>query len=233
MTRKDFINQYPQLLGVLGGMGPAATLDFLQKLLKLTNAKTDQDQITTITYNNCQVPDRNEAYLNEGESPVPELIRSAKVLTDAGADLIAMPCNTAHIWYDSLKTATPVEILNMPEITAECFPQEAKVGILSTTPVRLSGMYSDILEKKGVEVLYSKNQDEVMRAIYLVKAGQLDKAKEAFKEQIGVLESEGADHILAGCTEVPVVISENDVSSKLIDPMECLALECVRRFGKA
>lgn len=225
-------NDFPGLLGVLGGMGPAATLDFLDKLLKLTNAETDQEQIPTITYNNCMIPDRNEAYLRGGESPVPELIRSARVLENAGVDMIAMPCNTAHIWFDSLVESTAVEFLNMPGITADCIPDGASVGIISTTPVKLSGLYASKLAERGVVVKYGKDQDEIMKAIYLVKSGDLKDAKRIFMEQIDLLESEGVDHILAGCTEVPLVVSEDDLNSRLIDPMECLALECIRKFGK-
>lgn len=227
------MKEQPKTLGVLGGMGPAATIGFLDKLLKLTGATKDQDQIPTITYNNCMIPDRNEAYLRNGESPVPELIRSAKILEGSGVDLIAMPCNTAHIWFDPLKKATSLEILNMPEITSGCIPTGATVGIISTTPVKLSGLFSDILEKNGISVMYAEDQDEVMKGIYLVKSGDFQNAKSVFKKQISLLESNGADHILAGCTEVPVVISEEDVQSRLIDPMECLALECVRRFKKS
>ena len=226
------LKEHPDTLGVLGGMGPAATLEFLEKLLKLTGADTDQEQIPTITYNNCKIPDRNEAYLRNGESPVSELVRSAKVLESAGADIIAMPCNTAHIWFDSIRESTSVEILNMLEITSDCIPGTAKVGIISTTPVKLSGLYSDILEKRGIPVIYGEDQNEIMKAIYLVKSGKLDEAKQVFMKQISQLESKGVDHILAGCTEVPVAISQSDVQSKLVDPMECLALECIRRFGK-
>ena len=213
-------------------MGPAATLDFLEKLLNLTNADTDQEQIPTITYNNCRIPDRNEAYLRNGESPLPELVRSAKVLESAGADIIAMPCNTAHIWFDQIRESTTVELLNMLEITSGCIPDGARVGIISTTPVKLSGLYSGILEKRGISVMYGDDQNEIMKAIYLVKSGRLSDAKAVFMKQISQLESSGVDHILAGCTEVPVVISQGDMQSKLIDPMECLALECIRRFGK-
>lgn len=211
-------------------MGPAATLDFLEKLLRLTGAARDQEQIPTITYNNCMIPDRNEAYLRNGESPVPELVRSAKVLESAGVDIIAMPCNTAHIWYDSIAESTSIEILNMPEITAECIPKGSTVGVISTTPVKLSGLFSSILERKGIQVIYGEDQDRVMEGIYLVKSGNLREAKNVFMKEIEILESRGVDHILAGCTEVPVAISAKDVRSKLMDPMECLALECIRRF---
>lgn len=218
-------------LGVLGGMGPAATIDFLSKLLTTTGASKDQDQIPTITYNNSKIPDRNEAYLRNGPSPVPELVRSAKVLEDAGSDVIAIPCNTAHIWYDEITSATSVDVLNMPEITALAIPEGAKVGIISTTPVKISGLYSKKIEGRGSSAIYHDDQEYVMEAIYKVKSGDLAEAKTMFMEIISDLESRGSDHILSGCTEVPVVIGQSDVKSKLIDPMECLAEECVRKLS--
>lgn len=224
---------YPKILGVLGGMGPAATLDFLQKLLVHTPGEKDQDQIPTITYSNTQVPDRNVAYLENGESPGPELARSVRVLERAGVDLIAVPCNTAYIWYDDMAGASDIEVLNVPEIAAAAIPGDSKVGIISTTPVKLSGLYSSKLEARGIEAIYSSSQEEVMKAIYMVKSGRLQEAREEFLKQIRALEQEGADHILAGCTEVPVVISGEDTGLVLVDPMEELARECVRRFGKS
>lgn len=222
----------PNLLGVLGGMGPAATIDFLHKVLENTRAETDQEQIPTITYNNCRIPDRNDAYLRNGASPVPELKRSAKVLEQAGADLIAIPCNTAHIWYKEISEGTSVEVLNMPEITAKAIPEGSSVGIISTTPVRLSGLFSEKIEKRGGTALYHDNQESIMKAIYSVKAGRLELAREEFLSIISDLEAKGAEHILAGCTEVPVVIGKGDTRGTLIDPMVSLAVECARRFSQ-
>lgn len=220
----------PKLLGVLGGMGPAATIDFLHKVMGRTIAETDQEQIPTITYNNSRIPDRNEAYLRNGTSPVPELKRSAKILEQAGADLIAIPCNTAHIWYDEIAEATSIEVINMPEIAVDRIPKGSKVGIISTTPVRLSGLFAEKIEKRGGTVIYHDNQEDIMRAIYKVKAGKLEEARSRFRSIISDLEDQGTDHILAGCTEVPVVIGKNDVRGVFIDPMESLAGECVKRF---
>ncbi len=225
-------DKHPELLGVLGGMGPAATLDFLQKLLKLTKADTDQEQIPTITYNNTKIPDRNESFLNEGESPLPELVRTAKILEDSGASLIVMPCNTAHIWYDEIRDSVGVRVLNMPRVTADSIPEGSKVGILSTTPVKLSGLYSAPLEDKGAEVIHSRDQDEVMDAIYSVKAGDLERAKSAFLSEIHGMQDKGATHILAACTEVPVAVGAEDLSTTFVDPMEVLALECINLLGK-
>lgn len=222
----------PGILGILGGMGPAATLDFMRILLDLTPAETDQDHIPVITYSNSQIPDRNEAYLRGGTSPVDELVKSAKILENAGSNLIAIPCNTAHIWYPQISAAVGIEVLNMPEISAREIPENATVGIISTTPVRLSGLYSEVIEKKGSRVLLPDDQEKIMEAIYLVKAGKLDDANRLFTEEIRKMEAEGMQYLLEACTEVPLAVKQEDTSATLIDPMEKLALECVRRFGK-
>lgn len=232
MSENKNIEKRPKLLGILGGMGPAATIDFMKNILDLTKASTDQDHIPTITYNNTQVPDRNEAYLRNGESPLPELLKSAEVLFGAGVDLIAIPCNTAHIWFDDLKKSAKGEILNMIEISVNEIPEGSKVGIISTTPVRLSGLYSKPLEERGCEVVLPEDQEKIMRAIYLVKAGDLDKARGEFKNEVKKLEEKGIKYLLAGCTEVPVALSQKDIAATMIDPMKKLAEECLRRFGK-
>lgn len=220
------------LLGILGGMGPAATLDFQQKLLNLTKAAIDQEQIPTIAYSNTQIPDRNDAYLGDGISPVPELVRSAKLLEDAGADIIAMPCNTAHIWFNEIQDSVSRKLLNMPEITATSVPEGSRVGIISTTPVRLSGLYSKPLEKAGIKVVHPSDQDTVMDGIYSVKAGKLKQAREIFVNVMREFESSGCTHVLAACTEVPVAISRDDTKLVFVDAMEKLALECIRILGK-
>lgn len=220
------------LLGILGGMGPAATLDFQQKLLSLTRAAIDQEQIPTIAYSNTQIPDRNDAFLRDGISPVPELVRSAKVLESSGADIIAIPCNTAHIWFSEIQDSVFRKVLNMPDITAASVPEGSKVGIISTTPVRLSGLYSKPLEQRGIRVVHPEDQDRIMDAIYSVKAGKLDYAKDIFTQVMGEFEKEGCTHILAACTEVPVAVSRDDTPLEFIDAMEKLALECIRILGK-
>lgn len=225
-------NKTPKLLGILGGMGPAATIDFMEILLNLTPANIDQDHVPVIAYSNTQIPDRNEAYLHGAESPVYELKKSAQILEKAGSDVIAIPCNTAHIWYNEIADSVKEEVLNMPEISVREIHGGVSVGIISTTPVRLSGLYSKVLEKRGNKVELPENQEKIMEAIYLVKAGKLNEAKKLFKEEIKKMEKKGIDFLLEACTEVPLAISQEDVSAKLIDPMERLAEECLRRFKK-
>jgi aspartate racemase len=222
----------PKLLGVLGGMGPAATIDFMDKLIRVTGAEKDQDQIPAVVYNNTVIPDRNEAFLRGGTSPLPELLKSAKVLEGAGCDIMAIPCNTAHIWFDEIDKNTTVEVLNAPLITSEKLPENSRAGIICTTPVKLSGLYSDALRKKDIELIYPENQDAVMEAIYKVKSGKVDEAEQLFMEQVDSLRDMGSGKIIAGCSEVPVAIGKSDAMKFILDPMELLAMECAVRFNK-
>lgn len=222
----------PRLLGVLGGMGPAATIDFMDKIVRVTKAKKDQEQIPAIIYNNTLIPDRNEAYLSGGPSPASELVRSAQILENAGCDLIAIPCNTAHIWYDEIDKNTSVEILNVPQIVSKKLLGCTKVGIICTTPVRQSGLYEKKLAHKGISILNTKDQEKVMEAIYKVKAGELEEAGFLFMEQINYLKENGVDRIIAGCSEVPVALKGENFFGTIVDPMEYLAEECARLFHK-
>ncbi|MHB1812988.1 MAG: cysteate racemase [Thermoplasmataceae archaeon] len=222
----------PRLLGILGGMGPAATIDFMEKLLRTTNAEKDQDQIPAVVYNNTVIPDRNDAYLKGGISPAPELIKSAKVLEKAGCDIIAIPCNTAHIWYDKIAENTEVEILNAPLIVSEQLPESIKAGIICTTPVKLSGLYEDALSRKGVDLIYPEQQQDVMDAIYKVKSGNMMEAEDLFMGQVDFLMESGSEKIIAGCSEVPVALKKSKAMEYIIDPMESLARECAIRFKK-
>jgi aspartate racemase len=229
---KNKISDDPKLLGILGGMGPAATIDFMEKLIKVTGAKKDQDQIPAVVYNNTQIPDRNEAFLRGGESPVSELLKSARVLEEAGCDIMAIPFNTAHIWFDEIDKNTSVEVLNAPLITSEKLARGSKTGIICTTPVKLSGLYRDLLHKRNVELIYPENQDDVMEAIYMVKSGKVHEAEKIFLNQIDSLREEGSEKIIAGCSEVPVALGKSDAMKFVLDPMESLAMECAIRFKK-
>ncbi|WP_393971947.1 amino acid racemase [Oxyplasma meridianum] len=222
----------PKLLGILGGMGPAATIDFMDKLVKVTAAKKDQDQIPALVYNNTQIPDRNEAFLRGGESPLPELIKSAKILEKSGCDIMAIPCNTAHIWFDEIANSTTMEVLNAPGIVSKKLSRGSRAGIICTTPVKLSGLYRDSLLERDVELFYPESQDAVMEAIYMVKSGKMHKAEQIFMEQVDSLRREGCERIIAGCSEVSVALGKSDPMQFLVDPMESLAAECARRFKK-
>jgi len=220
-----------KLLGILGGMGPEATVYFFGRIVEFTEADRDQDHIPIIIYNYPQIPDRTCAYLGCGESPLKELINGVKKLESAGADIIAIPCNSAHLWFKEMQKNTNVEILNMIELAVKSFKKGDKVGLLATTLTVKSGLYEIPLREKGVEVLLPEDQDFVMEQIRLIKAGKIMEAKKNLLRVVDNLIDRGATHVLAGCTEVPLALKNSDLRIPLIDPMDLLAKECILRMG--
>lgn len=225
------MKQYDKLLGVLGGMGPEATVYFLGKIVEVTYAEEDQDHIPVIVYNYPQIPDRVAAYFGRGESPLPFLLAGVKKLQEAGADFVAIPCNSSHLWIDELASESKANILNLVEITIREIPNDSRIGLMATTATVESELYALPLRKKGVDVLFPDNQDFMMDQIRKVKSGDVEKARMNMLSIVRELVERGSTHILAGCTEVPVAIGNDELPVPLLDPMEIMAVECVRKIG--
>lgn len=214
-------------LGVLGGMGPAATLDFLAKLQAATPAGRDQDHLRVLVDINPQVPDRNDP----GNAPGPVLAAMAVGLRDAGAEVLAIACNTAHAYAGEVRAASGLPLLDMIDIaclTARRGGAE-KVGILATGLAL--GLYSDRLTGMGLEpvALTKAKQEWFMSLLYRIKAG--DMGEEVQDEIVAVAESlveAGAQAVIAGCTEVPLVLSQDELDVPLIDAGLVLAERCVK-----
>ncbi|MFT5421748.1 MAG: aspartate racemase [Candidatus Endobugula sp.] len=223
------------VLGVLGGMGPLATVDFLEKLITETKSATDQRHIPTVTWSVPQIPDRSSHIINGGESPFPELRRGLLNLQSMGASAVAMPCNTAHFWHDSLVESTGMKILHIVDAVVDQLYLAGlkrsinKVGMLATTGTVYSGIYQQKLMAAGYEVIVptDNNQNAVTTGIGLTKSGKLAIAKEIFLKQIDRLKMCGADMIILACTEIPAVIEDSD---ELIDSNRALARRCVAWF---
>lgn len=224
------------MLGVLGGMGPLATVDFLEKLITETKSATDQRHIPTVTWSVPQIPDRSSHIMNGGESPFPELMRGLLNLQTMGASAIAIPCNTAHFWHDSLVEATGMKILHIVDAVVDQLylaglkRSVSTVGILATTGTICSKIYQQKLIAAGYEVIVPTDNDQnaVMTGIGLAKSGNLTKAKEVFLQQIDCLKMQGADMMILACTEIPAVLEE---SEQLIDSNRALARRCVAWFN--
>lgn len=219
------------LLGILGGMGPEATVHFFEKIVETTEANTDQDHIPVIVYSDPRVPDRTLAFLGKGKSPLEDLLKGIKKLEESGASLIAIPCNSAHLWLKEMRESTRVEILNMVDIAVEKFGRHDRVGLIATTLTVESRLYESPLVARGVEVLLPEDQESVMEHIRLIKGGEKEKAREYLLGVADELIDSGATHILAGCTEVPLVLKKHDLRVPFVDPMEDMAAVCVTRMG--
>ncbi|MFA4647156.1 aspartate racemase [Pyrococcus kukulkanii] len=220
-----------KVIGILGGMGPLATVELFRRIVEKTPAKRDQDHPKIIIYNNPQIPDRTAFILGKGEDPRPQLIWTAKKLEECGADFIIMPCNTAHAFIEDIQKEIGIPIISMVEETARMLSEIGcrKAGLIATTGTIVSRVYHKALERYGIEVILPENQEEVMRGIYEgVKAGNLKLGREILLNVAKELERKSADCIIAGCTEVSVVLRQEDLKARLVDPMDVIAEVAVK-----
>lgn len=226
----------PKIIGVLGGMGPAATADFYQKLIQVTPAKTDQDHLKVLIYSNPHIPDRTAAIRGEGPDPLPALVGSAEALIRAGADFLTIPCVTAHHFFDGLQAAVSVPILHLIRETVAAVgvehPTLRRFGLLATSGTLQSRLFEAKFEPQGLTILTCERGIQetcVMEAIYAVKKGEsLDRSRHLIQKAANNLLDRGAQAVIAGCTEIPLILREGDLSVPVIDPTWHLARAAVR-----
>ncbi|QUL99735.1 MAG: amino acid racemase [Candidatus Fermentithermobacillus carboniphilus] len=212
-------------------MGPEATCDLFLKIIKSTPARKDQDHIRVIIDSNPEIPDRTAYILGKGTDPRPYLIATAKNVEKAGASFIAIPCNTAHYFYDDIRSAVSIPVLHiMKEVARSVKGKVKKAGLLASTGTVKTGLYERALNEVGIEMIVpeGRDQDKVMEAIYLVKAGKLEEAKAIVLEQGKLLVSQGVEVVIAGCTEIPLILRDGDLPVAVIDATKILAEACVR-----
>jgi aspartate racemase len=214
------------VLGVLGGMGPAATLEFLRQVHELTPAKADQDHIRILMDLNPKVPDRNTLGPQAGAC----LAEMAGALAGAGAEVLAMPCNTAHAHAGLIQRASGLPLIDLIETGATAARDlgARRVGVLGTKgALRLYREYL-AAQAMGLVSLGAERQEAFMATIYKIKGGDLSPAVSAeMASYAAELIAEGAEVIVAGCTEAPLVLKADQVRAPLIDPGELLARRCV------
>lgn len=221
-------------IGILGGMGPEATLHLFKLIIKETPAKNDQEHLKIIIYNNPKVPDRTAFILGKGESPLPYLIEGAKFLDSSGCEIIVMPCNTAHYFYDEIVKVVRGKFLHLLNETAKEVMDSGieDVGILATTGTLKTGLWQKALGKK-INIIYPNKREQeelVMKAIYGeegIKAGLKRKARRLLIEAGESLIEKGAKAIIAGCTEVSVVMELNPFPFPLFEPLKIVARRAV------
>ena len=234
-----------KLIGILGGMGPQATLSLMQRILELTPAREDAGHVPLLVCNDPRIPDRTAAIRGEGPSPLPALIEAARRLQAGGVDVIAMPCNTAHYVLPSLRAAVDVPFLDLIDEVSLALTQTvasgAAVGILATDGAIEAGIYRRGLAAHGLRALDPTPEDQrrVMETIYGprgVKGGCLaPEQAETLREVIHNLEDRGAQAVVAGCTEIPVVLDRFKPALNLpvICSIDTLARAIIREAGKA
>ncbi|MFN3584510.1 aspartate/glutamate racemase family protein [Phenylobacterium sp.] len=223
----------PLTVGVLGGMGPAATLDFMQKVLEATDARRDQDGVRLLVDCNPLVPDRNAALRGEGPSPGPALADMARGLEAAGADFLVMACNTAHAFQYDIEQAVRVPFVSIIEettaVVAELVPRGGAVGLLAAEGCLRAGLYQEAFARRGLAAVVPEPDDDTfMSALYAIKGGDLGPAvRRRMSDLAGRLVARGAQALVAACTEAPLVLAAGDVDAPLVDSTRVLARSTV------
>ncbi len=225
-----------KIVGVIGGMGPLATVDLYRKIVEHTLADCDQAHVRTIIDSNTNIPDRTAALLSGGESPVRELQSSARLLERAGAQVLVMPCHTAHCFYDEVQAAVQVPVLNMIQLTVQELKRRgvARAGLLATDGAVQSGIYQRHFEGSGIELLLPDpdGQAALMDMIYSgVKAGRSDYDTQAVRTALDSLIDAGAQTLILGCTELPPAFEMYGLDYPNLDPTLTLALAAITASG--
>jgi len=228
-------------IGILGGMGPEAGSYLFEKIVRVTASGRDQDHPPVIVFSLPQVPDRTEAILHGGPSPVPALRRGLRTLSKAGADFAVLSCISAHYFTSRIAPRSPIPILSLIDETLAAVkrmrPVPKTVGLIATTGTVRSGTVARTFEAAGIEVITpsARDQKKIMTAIYGkkgVKAGFTEGPPRTILLEIAAgLVRRGAQAVLAGCTEVPLVLKPADLPVPLVEPMIIGARAAVRRAG--
>jgi aspartate racemase len=224
-----------RIAGVIGGMGPAATIDFMAKVLTCSQAARgpgtpEQEDIRLLVDSNPAVPDRNAAIAGTGTSPGPYLAAMARGLERAGADFLVMPCNAAHAFADHVVAATRLPFVHLVKETARAvqqrFPGIRKVGVLAVAGTADACLYEDAFAPYAIEALVPEGEERrrFMDSVWAVKAGDLkEETHRTMHRSARMLLDRGAELIVAGCTEVPLVVTASSLDAPFLDATALLA----------
>ena len=217
-------------------MGPLATADFLKKLIEETPAQHDEDHIPVIVYSVPQIPSRPAAILADGPSPLPAMLEGVRVLRRAGAGVLAIPCNTAHYWFEDLVRDGGLPILHIADaVLGELEARDlraGRVGLIATRGTIAAGFFQQRLNAAGLDILMSTEQEQhewVLPAIEAVKRNALRIAHPLAARACESLRERGADLVVLACTETPIALdyAPHSVSAICVDATRALAKACV------
>ena len=229
------------MIGILGGMGTQAGLDFCSKLAKLNRGKSDQNYPLFLLYNKSNIPDRKQN-LKKYSKVLKSLAAGCKFLQKNKCKFISIPCNTAHYWYEDLKRIIKIPILNMPKIVYESASKNCKkgsrIGLLATDTTIKTGIYNKYFNKKYdlIFPLKKLQTESVNKSIKLVKMGKTKEAEKAIKSAVNFLIKRKCKKIILGCTELPIAIfayksfKKAKVSKVFMDPNLILAKASLKRY---
>ena len=224
------------VIGILGGMGPLATVDLFEKITMHTLAASDQEHPRVCIDSNTDIADRTAALLSGGPDPVPEMIKSARRLESIGADFLIMPCNTAHCFYEQIRGAVNIPLLHMIALTRDALTVRGvkRAGLLATDGTVKTGVYQKCFAGSGIELMLPEAEEQaaVMDVIYRgVKAGDLTYDVSAFRHTCEALLERGAETLILGCTELPPAFALYGLDYPSADPTLELALGAIRAAG--
>jgi aspartate racemase len=234
MRKGWFMNE--KVLGIIGGMGPEATVELMKRVVRGTAALKEEDHIRMFVDSNPKVPSRMKALIEgSGESPGPYLAQMARNLEMFGADFLAMPCITAHYYFEEISSAVKIPVLNMINLSIEAVledhPGIRSIGILASTAVLITGLYEKGFKDKGVRLMSPSpaRQDQVLLAIKRIKTGDygsevLSLVQPAIRE---LIESK-PEALLVACTELSLIANQLHTEVKLIDALQVLSDRIVR-----
>ena len=228
-------------IGILGGMGPEATLNCFSRIISSTPAKNDQEHLRVIIDSNPKVPDRTAAIIAEGESPVPVLVAGCRALQQAGADFIIIPCVSAHFFLDEIQQQIELPILSIFDVVAETLisdhPDIKTVGLMSTTGTISGGLFQKRLAADNIKTIVpaETQQAKVMAAIYDIKNSQPARSRAQITSDLMAIAedliSKGARGIIAGCTEIPLALNQKHLSVPYFDALTILARAAILKAG--
>ena len=211
-------------------MGPEATVDFMSKLISFTPGDDDQDHIRLLVDQNPTVPNRQEALLRGGISPGPVLADMARGLEAGGCDFLVMPCNTAHAFQADIKAAIDIPFVSIVDATLDAAKDAKCVGIIATTGCIQAAIYQPVLESRGMNYVLPSDAEveELTQLSFEVKGGNKgDKIRADMRRLAETLVERGADLIVSGCTEFPLVLAADDIAVQLLSSTDELARKTI------
>ena len=226
-----------KILGVVGGLGPAASAEFLRQLAKRCPATCDQDHPVVYMLADCDIPDRGTAILGKGPSPLPKLKEDIQKLVDMGADVIAVPCNTAHYFINEFVDEIPVQFLHIVEETVKRAQKRSPEGawMLSTKGTRACGLYQKVAEKYNYKLyIPSESQsDRAQQVIDHVKAGKIFEAGCIMNDLVEELWTEHDILIMTACTELPLGYDASGLpQERNVSSINALVAACVEALDE-
>ena len=224
-------------LGILGGMGPAASAEYITRLIQQTQANCDQEHIPFVLWNEPRTPDRSTSLRNGDDLPLPYLLQGIQVLKDSGCNFVVIPCNTAHFWYDEL-IKFRIPIIHIVDSVAyslcDADVDSGIIGVMGTQATIELGLYQNHLTDWNCIVPSQEEMNNIVQpAIDLVKAGDMIKSHAMLMSVVNSLIARGAKAVVLGCTEIPLAIRENNQNGiPLINSIDSLVKAAIKEFDR-